>query len=304
MEGKGSHFQRALQSLSVLLRAWCLNHKMPSYFYVLLWLHITGRHENGIHNVRIVYQSTLRVIVLKTVCPSIYVGSNWGRGATRIRTTVALVSPFSPPCDVFPPSPNPWEGLAIGTFCYENIWPSVYLVAMYFLGLLNFLSYSVWSTGCILGVGLVLSLMSCSSQIDAQLHVSASLCKLCKYLGDSEDQSRTFQEVKMAFLTLLLHLLLIHSSFNVNFDFLESFVNRSILWKKVPRAHCSFILCVFLFFCFTQILAYSVACTCVSAFSARIVEAAKAEEVMNQLQKLVEANQQVVMMLFIYSTVV
>ncbi|KAJ6616940.1 hypothetical protein lerEdw1_015074, partial [Lerista edwardsae] len=40
------------------------------------------------------------------------------------------------------------------------------------------------------------------------------------------------------------------------------------------------------------ILAYSVACACVSAFSAGIIEAAKAEEVMNQLQKLVEANQQ------------
>ncbi|KAJ6669513.1 hypothetical protein lerEdw1_000061, partial [Lerista edwardsae] len=71
-----------------------------------------------------------------------------------------------------------------------------------------------YNTGCILGVGLVLSQMSCSSQIEAQLHVSASLCKLCKYLGDSEDQSRTFQEVKMAFLTLLLPLLLICSSFN------------------------------------------------------------------------------------------
>lgn len=51
------------------------------------------------------------------------------------------------------------------------------------------------STGCILGVGLVLSLMSYSSQTESRVHVSASLRKLCKYLENSEDQSRSVQEV-------------------------------------------------------------------------------------------------------------
>ncbi|XP_009692924.1 PREDICTED: focadhesin-like, partial [Cariama cristata] len=89
-------------------------------------------------------------------------------------------------------------------------------------------------TGCILGVGLVLSLMSHSSQTESRVHVSASLRKLCKYLDSSEDQSRWVQEV----------------------------------------------------------LAYSVACSCISAFSVGIIEAAEAEEAMNKLRTLVENNQQ------------
>ncbi|XP_053144026.1 focadhesin isoform X2 [Hemicordylus capensis] len=91
-----------------------------------------------------------------------------------------------------------------------------------------------YNTGCILGVGLVLSTMSCSSQTDSHFHISASLHKLCKYLEDAEYQSRTFQEI----------------------------------------------------------LAYTIACVCVSAFSVRIIEATEAEEVMNKLQKLAETNQQ------------
>lgn len=51
------------------------------------------------------------------------------------------------------------------------------------------------STGCILGVGLVLSLMSHSSQMQSRVHVAASLRKLSAYLDDSGSQSRTFQEV-------------------------------------------------------------------------------------------------------------
>lgn len=51
------------------------------------------------------------------------------------------------------------------------------------------------STGCILGVGLVLSLMSHSSQMESRVHVAASLRKLSLYLDDSGSQSRTFQEV-------------------------------------------------------------------------------------------------------------
>uniref|UniRef100_A0A8C6XIK0 Focadhesin n=1 Tax=Naja naja TaxID=35670 RepID=A0A8C6XIK0_NAJNA len=91
-----------------------------------------------------------------------------------------------------------------------------------------------YNTGCILGVGLVLSLMSHSNLTDSENHISTSLRKLCKYLDDAEDQSRTLQEI----------------------------------------------------------LAYTIACVCVSAFSTRIVEAAEAEEVMDKLQKLTEMNQQ------------
>ena len=51
------------------------------------------------------------------------------------------------------------------------------------------------STGCILGVGLVLSLMSHSGQTESRVHVAASLRKLSAYLDASGSQSRTFQEV-------------------------------------------------------------------------------------------------------------
>ncbi|XP_008843747.1 focadhesin isoform X2 [Nannospalax galili] len=52
-----------------------------------------------------------------------------------------------------------------------------------------------YNTGCILGVGLVLSLMSHSSHTESRVHVAASLQKLSTYLDDSGSQSRTFQEV-------------------------------------------------------------------------------------------------------------
>ncbi|XP_030423608.1 focadhesin isoform X4 [Gopherus evgoodei] len=91
-----------------------------------------------------------------------------------------------------------------------------------------------YNTGCILGVGLVLSFMSHSSQTESRVHVSASLRKLCNYLDDSEEQSRMFQEI----------------------------------------------------------LAYSIACSCVSAFSMKIIEAVEAEEIMNKLRTLAENNQQ------------
>ncbi|XP_010944320.2 focadhesin [Camelus bactrianus] len=91
-----------------------------------------------------------------------------------------------------------------------------------------------YNTGCILGVGLVLSLMSHSSQMESRVHVAASLRKLSAYLDDSGSQSRTFQEV----------------------------------------------------------LAYTLSCVCTSAFSAGIIEAAEAEDIMNKLRLLVENNQQ------------
>ncbi|XP_002191837.3 focadhesin [Taeniopygia guttata] len=91
-----------------------------------------------------------------------------------------------------------------------------------------------YNTGCILGVGLVLSFMSHSSQTESRVHVSASLRKLCKYLDSSEDQSRGVQEV----------------------------------------------------------VAYSVACSSVSAFSVGIIEAAEAEKAMSKLRTLAENNQQ------------
>ncbi|RMC19265.1 hypothetical protein DUI87_03872 [Hirundo rustica rustica] len=91
-----------------------------------------------------------------------------------------------------------------------------------------------YNTGCILGVGLVLSFMSHSSQTELRVHVCASLRKLCKYLDSSGGQSRGVQEV----------------------------------------------------------LAYSVACCCVSAFSVGIIEAAEAENAMSKLRTLAENNQQ------------
>ncbi|XP_066113444.1 focadhesin isoform X2 [Saccopteryx bilineata] len=91
-----------------------------------------------------------------------------------------------------------------------------------------------YNTGCILGVGLVLSLMSHSSQMESRVHVAASLRKLSTYLDASGSQSRTFQEV----------------------------------------------------------LAYTLSCVCTAAFSAGIIEAAEAEDIMNKLRLLVENNQQ------------
>ncbi|KAB0368881.1 hypothetical protein FD755_019915, partial [Muntiacus reevesi] len=90
------------------------------------------------------------------------------------------------------------------------------------------------STGCILGVGLVLSLMSHSGQTGSRVHVAASLRKLSAYLDNSGSQSRTFQEV----------------------------------------------------------LAYTLSCVCTSAFSAGIIEAVEAEDIMNKLRLLVDNNQQ------------
>ncbi|XP_048475512.1 focadhesin [Rhincodon typus] len=91
-----------------------------------------------------------------------------------------------------------------------------------------------YNTGCILGVGLVLSLMSQSSQTESRVHVSVSLSELCRSLDESTFQSRVHQEV----------------------------------------------------------LAYSVACVSVSAFSAGIIQANEAEEIMNKLQSLTEQSQQ------------
>lgn len=53
------------------------------------------------------------------------------------------------------------------------------------------------------------------------------------------------------------------------------------------------IIVVFERVCIRQVLAYSVACVCVSAFSADIIDAAKAEEVMTSLRTLTEESQQV-----------
>ncbi|RXM27461.1 Focadhesin [Acipenser ruthenus] len=90
------------------------------------------------------------------------------------------------------------------------------------------------STGCILGVGLVLSLMSHSSQTESRVHVAVTLDKLLDSLDESSNQGRMLQEV----------------------------------------------------------LAYSVACVSVSAFSVGIIEANKAEEVMKKLRAMTEQSQQ------------
>ncbi|KAK1174956.1 focadhesin [Acipenser oxyrinchus oxyrinchus] len=91
-----------------------------------------------------------------------------------------------------------------------------------------------YNTGCILGVGLVLSLMSHSSQTESRVHVAVTLDKLLDSLDESSNQGRMLQEV----------------------------------------------------------LAYSVTCVSVSAFSVGIIEANKAEEVMKKLRAMTEQSQQ------------
>ncbi|XP_051570142.1 focadhesin-like isoform X1 [Myxocyprinus asiaticus] len=92
-----------------------------------------------------------------------------------------------------------------------------------------------YNAGCVLGVGLVLSSLSCSSQSERdRAHVSLTLDKLLQTLQDSSSMGRMLQEV----------------------------------------------------------LAYSVACVGVSAFSSGIIEAIKAEEIMNTLRSLTEESQQ------------
>ncbi|XP_053512244.1 focadhesin [Artibeus jamaicensis] len=136
-------------------------------------------------------------------------------------------------------------GLALGMFlsrlCEEKLSDSsgqqMNLLLMKSLDALEnccFDSGLEYNTGCVLGVGLVLSLMSHSSQTESRVHVAVSLRKLSAYLDDSGSQSRTFQEV----------------------------------------------------------LAYTLSCVCTSAFSAGIIEAAEAEDIMDKLRLLVENNQQ------------
>ncbi|XDV18883.1 hypothetical protein PO909_024481 [Leuciscus waleckii] len=92
-----------------------------------------------------------------------------------------------------------------------------------------------YNAGCVLGVGLVLSSLSSSSQSERdRAHVSLTLDRLVQTLQDSSSMSRMLQEV----------------------------------------------------------LAYSVACVGVSAFSSGIIEASKAEESMNTLRSLTEESQQ------------
>lgn len=84
-------------------------------------------------------------------------------------------SPLTPTCGALE-TPGKGEERTSVMFNTSSFWPS--------------------STGCILGVGLVLSLMSQSSQTESRVHVAASLRKLSAYLDDSGSQSRTFQEVR------------------------------------------------------------------------------------------------------------
>ncbi|XP_016060960.1 PREDICTED: focadhesin [Miniopterus natalensis] len=91
-----------------------------------------------------------------------------------------------------------------------------------------------YNSGCILGVGLVLSLMSHSSQAESRVHVAAALGKLSAHLDDSGSRGRASQEV----------------------------------------------------------LAYTLSCVCTAAFSAGIIQAEEAEDIMNKLRLLVESSQQ------------
>ncbi|XP_061768446.1 focadhesin isoform X2 [Nerophis ophidion] len=91
-----------------------------------------------------------------------------------------------------------------------------------------------YNTGCILGLGLVLSTFCNSGQTQQHSHVTQILDKLLSALQDSSEQRRLQQEV----------------------------------------------------------LSYSVACVSVSAFSGSVIDANKAEEVMNTLRTLTEESQQ------------
>ncbi|XP_032439079.1 focadhesin isoform X2 [Xiphophorus hellerii] len=91
-----------------------------------------------------------------------------------------------------------------------------------------------YNTGCVLGLGLVLSALCSRGRVEQQVHVSRTLDKLLDKLQDSSGQGRMLQEV----------------------------------------------------------LSYSVACVSVSAFSRRLIHAAKAEEVLNALHTLTEESQQ------------
>ncbi|XP_038626498.1 focadhesin isoform X1 [Tachyglossus aculeatus] len=136
-------------------------------------------------------------------------------------------------------------GLALGMFlarlCEEKVSDisghQINIILMRSLDMLENCCFDTnleYNSGCILGVGLVLSYMSHSSQTESRVHVTATLRKLSSYLSDSEGQSRTIQEV----------------------------------------------------------LAYSLSCVCISAFSVGIIEAAEAEDVMNKIRMLTEKNQQ------------
>ncbi|KAG7462013.1 hypothetical protein MATL_G00197400 [Megalops atlanticus] len=91
-----------------------------------------------------------------------------------------------------------------------------------------------YNTGCILGVGLVLSAQSQSGQAERQAHVALTVDRLLGALGDSAGQGRMLQEV----------------------------------------------------------LAYSVACAGVLAFSTGIINGSKAEEIMAVLRAMTEESQQ------------
>uniref|UniRef100_A0A1A7WHK4 Focadhesin n=1 Tax=Iconisemion striatum TaxID=60296 RepID=A0A1A7WHK4_9TELE len=89
-----------------------------------------------------------------------------------------------------------------------------------------------YNTGCVLGLGLVLSALC--GHVDHHVHIRQNLDKLLANLQDSSGQNRMLQEV----------------------------------------------------------LSYSVVCVSVSAFSGGLIDAAKAEEVMNTLRTLTEESQQ------------
>ncbi len=81
-------------------------------------------------------------------------------------------------------------------------------------------------------------------------------------------------------------------SFAVFAKYLKTFENQSdLLFEWMSRS-----VIVFKEDCFclpVKVLAYSVACVGVSAFSRGLIDAAKAEEIMNTLRTLTEESQQV-----------
>lgn len=81
------------------------------------------------------------------------------------------------------------RGLIADLFLFPSIWS-------YFFPLL--------STGCMLGLGLVLAALCSSGQTDQHIHVTQTLDKLLLNLQDSSGQGRMLQEVPLCTQQVLL----------------------------------------------------------------------------------------------------
>ncbi|KAL4641587.1 focadhesin [Arapaima gigas] len=117
-----------------------------------------------------------------------------------------------------------------------------------------------YNTGCILGLGLVLSSLSSSNRPEQRVRVAQSLERLLQELEDSGSRGRMLQEVRL--LPLLPPPTCSH---------LQTRCNVSVS---------------------LQVLVYAAACVGVSAFSSGVISASKAEEITNTLRYMTEESQQ------------